>query len=286
MQKKALMYRRVSTAGQVEKFGLPIQEHSIREYCEKNSIILFDGKEVNLDGFVDAGISGAMDDDDDDLKSRAALQGAFKYLEENPDIDYIIVHSKSRLWRNDDAKSYITRRLRRLDVDIISVCELQYSIFENRPVNRLMNGITDLVDEYERDEIKVKLANARSYKAKETKTKPAGVLPYGYCYSINKKNVNIEEHEARIIRIIFDIATKNMNEYGKSGYKNIADILNERKYATRRGNPWTKQGIQAILSNDFYISVLSYGEKIKGTHTALVGEETWKTVNPEYTFVF
>lgn len=77
-----------------------------------------------------------------------------------------------------------------------------------------------------------------------------GYPPLGYDI-IDRKYV-INEYEANIVRLIFDLYAK-----GKS-YDYILNQLKE--YKSKRGRPFGKNSLQSILHNEKYIGVLTYNK--------------------------
>ena len=70
----------------------------------------------------------------------------------------------------------------------------QYDIRSKNPSEYLINAIMEALDVYDRMMISMKLARGRATKAQHG-DKPAGVCPYGYQYSKDKKSVVINPEE-------------------------------------------------------------------------------------------
>lgn len=253
-------YARVSTDTQAEKgFGLEEQQRSIRDYARENSIRLEEPF------FVDAGISGAIKDTDADeaINKRQALIELLGSLEEG---DAIIVANTSRLWRSDNTKVLIRRELMRKRCKIISVQQPQYDLYATNPNDRLVTGLMELLDEWERLSIALKLARGRTMKAKGG-DKPAGVCPFGYRYTADKKHIEIDPEEADITRLIF-----TEGQRGQS-LQQIANVLNTRGLVTRRGKQWCAGSVQVILRNRFYVGELMHqGKPVKGNHEPIISK--------------
>lgn len=255
-------YVRVSTDTQAEKgYGLEDQKKGIADFVQQKGYTL-------VETFVDAGCSGAKEDlqadiAEDALEERGALLDMLDRLSE---VDAVIVLNTSRLWRDDGPKFFIQRALKRKHVDIISVEQPTYTLYDNSPSNKFVNTIIEAVDVLDRDSIRIKLARGRTTKASHGH-KPAGLTPYGYQYAPDRKSVILHPGEAPVIKLIFRMA-----QCGSSLQK-IADELNRTGKSTRRGNPWSKSGLHAICQNDFYTGVVTHKkEKISGQHPVLISK--------------
>ena len=267
---KAYGYVRVSTSTQAEKgYGLETQRKAIKKYCEQHDIEL-------LDIFEDRGISGteAVEDDGDDLVSKR--QGLVSLLGTLNGVKTIIVLNTSRLWRSDVAKALIKREIIKRNGIIISIEQPNYDVYAQNPNDYLMNGLFELLDEYERMSIALKLARGRTTKARGG-DKPAGRCPFGYRYTDDKKAVEVVASEAEIIKKMFELAADGTTLQG------IADDLNNRGLHTKAGNAWNKQGIAKILGNRFYIGKLFHqGKEIQGNHVAIIEAELFEQVQKRY----
>ena len=273
---KAYGYIRVSTETQERKgYGMDTQREDIDRYAAAHGL--------ELEGiFTDAGISGAIADDANG-DALAKRQGLLEMLDTISEGDTIIVKNTSRLWRSDNAKALIRREIVKRKAHIASVEQPTYDIYTKDPNERLINSIMEALDEFERMAIALKLARGRATKARKG-TKPAGITPFGYRYTLDKKGIEIHEEEAKAVKQAYSMA-----QAGDS-LQVIADTLTKQGLPTRRtsqGKPnttWTRQTVHYMLKNDFYTGQLQHGSaSITGTHQPIISKVQFGKVSARLT---
>lgn len=261
-------YARVSTETQADKgYGLETQRTEIEKYSARQGVEL-------ATIYTDAGISGNIKDteDDDAINKRAGLVELLAVIEAG---DAVIVLDTSRLWRSDMTKAIVRRELMKRGARVISIEQPKYDLYSKDPNDYLINAIMEALDVYERMSISLKLARGRTVKARGG-DKPAGVCPYGYEYTPDKKGVTINDVEAATVRKMF-----SLGQTGQS-LSQIADAINKTGAKTRHGKEFSKGSVSAILANRFYVGELIHaGQPIKGNHVPIISRVQYGKVQAQ-----
>lgn len=262
----AFGYIRVSTATQAEKgYGLDTQRNAIQEYCKQHNLEL-------LEIFVDAGISGTTTVETEGEELISKRTGLLQLLSALDGTKRIVVLNTSRLWRSQTAAVLIKREIIKRQGVILSIEQPNYNLYTTDPNDFLLSGMMELLDQYDRMSIALKLARGRTTKAMSG-DKPAGRMPYGYAYTSDKKGVCIVPEQAETVRQIYDAASNGMT------LDAIAKQLNDAGRVTATGRAWSKQGVSVILHNPFYKGVLVHQHKhIQGNHQPIISADLWDMV--------
>lgn len=247
-------YYRCSTLTQVKDgYGLDTQKDGIGEWAAENGIEI-------AEYFHDDGISGTE-------TNRDGLTELLSVIEKG---DRIIVLNTSRLWRDDSVKVLVHHTLKKYNADIISIEQPNYTIYNTEPSAFLFNGMMELLDQYTRLEVNMKLAKGRRTKAKNG-CKSCGSAPIGYLW--NDADIEVDSENAIIVTDIFR-AYVELKTLGK-----VAEYCKAKGYKTLPGNDFSKQSIKNILTNDFYVGIVTHaGQKYSGNHPGIIDIELFNTV--------
>ena len=263
-------YIRVSTERQVEGYSIEGQITQIEQYCQ------FNGYEL-VDIYADRGISGKS-------MNRPELQRMLKDAK-NGKLDCIMVYKTNRLARNTSDLLTIVEELHRQNVEFFSLSE---RMEVKNSTGKLMLQILASFSEFERNTILENIYTGQHQRALEGYYQ--GNLPLGYNnIPDNKKELMINQHEANIVKYIFESYAKG------HGYRKIANALNHKGYVTKKGNPFSISAVTYILSNPFYIGKIQFAKYkdwndkrrkglndkpviAEGKHAPIIGKDLWDKV--------
>lgn len=260
MKERVIGYVRVSTQGQVKDgYSLSYQVEEIESYCARHNLEL-------LDIYKDEGISGAKVDEEGLTIEREGLQNLLLDLKWR-DAKTVVVLNTSRLWRADMVKVLIQRELKRYKVDVRAIEQPTYSIYAHDPSDFLINGMMELLDQYQRLEIALKLGRGRRKKAQQGGY-AGGRAAYGYKAKKGSKVLEINLEEAVVIQRLFEL--KEL--FPHWSLSELAYQLNYEGYQTAQGKRFTKVQVKRILDReDFYKGIYSYGSiEAQGCHTPII----------------
>jgi DNA invertase Pin-like site-specific DNA recombinase len=253
-------YVRVSTQGQArDGYSLQYQVDEIQKYCEEKNMDL-------IQIYEDRGISGAKVDEEGLTVERDGLQNMLADLSLMK-VQSVIVLNTSRLWRSDMAKVLIQRELKRNQVDVTSIEQPNYSIFAHDPNDFLVNGMLELLDQYQRLEIALKLGRGRRKKA-EQGGYAGGEIAFGYKIRKEQKTITVDANKAIIVRRLFELKANHPSWT----LKQFAEQLNAEGYRTEQGKGFTKVQIKRIFDHEaMYKGQYSYGHiQSAGQHEAII----------------
>ena len=236
---RVAVYARVSTQEQAEKgTSLESQSEQLEAFCKAQRWEIFNH-------YVDSGFSG-KDDKRPGLESlrRDAASGYF---------EKVIAWRLDRMARNLRLLLGIEAELREQNVALFSMREM---VDTSTSIGRTVFQVLGLAAEWEREAIIERTRTGRLQRMKEGYW-ATGPAPYGYYYNRDTKHLVINENEAKIIRMVYDLYAS-----GKS-LSSIADRLNKEliRPRSKTGKGWHSTGIRQVLINPAY-----KGEAIVNRH--------------------
>lgn len=248
--KNVVAYLRVSTEGQLgdDKFGLASQRKMIEDYCAAHDLHV-------QKWFTDEGISGAKDD-------RPALNQIVYGDVTNPPFEAVVVAKSDRIARDIYIYFAYRNELRKKNIDLISVTE-DFGMFG--AYAPILEAMLAAMAQVERQNITARTSGGRKIKA-AAGGYSGGKAPMGY--RVSNGALEIDEDEAKVVRLIFSLRDSGMTMLG------IVDELNKAGYVTRSGKPFWQSSVQSILNNrKTYQGWYRYGkdgEWVKGQHEAIL----------------
>jgi len=227
---RVAIYTRVSSQEQAEKgTSLESQAEQLEAFCKAQKWGVFNH-------YVDGGFSG-KDDKRPGLESlrRDAKAGYF---------EKVIVWRLDRLARNLRLILGLEAELREQDISLFSMKEM---VDTSTPIGRTVFQVLGLTAEWERESIITRTTTGRLQRLKEGHW-AGGPAPFGYNYDRETKNLVINEEEAAIVRMVY-----NLYASGKS-LGAIAEQLNKALVSPRgkTSKGWYRTGIRETLINPAY----------------------------------
>lgn len=271
--KRVCAYARVSTDSEEQLTSYSSQIKHYSKMIKSNPEWEFAGV------YADEGISGTQ------MKNRTQFQ---KMIDDaiNGKIDMIIAKSISRFARNTLDTLKVCRELREHNVDVyfekenIHTLELDSEMFLT-----LYSAFAQAESESTSMNVKMGL------NAKMKRGEPVGNQNcYGYIWNEETKELEINEEQAKIVRLIFDLYLKGI------GGRTIAHQLNDMNIPTYFNKKWSQSSISRIIKNEKYVGdllgqkyyvvdplshkrCLNYGEKeqyyVKDHHKGIIDRGTW-----------
>ena len=268
--KRAVIYLRVSSSGQVDKardpegYSIPAQREACQRYADQL------GASV-IGEYVESGKSGTS-------TKRPALQ---KMLSELGDLrpDYVIFYDLSRVARDDFDALWLLREIEQHGCKLESTLER----VDDSPAGRLLYTIMAGVNAFRSrgDAVKVKAGLERKHETGGTPFR----APIGYVNTreiIDGREVRVvalDPKRARYVRLAF-----NLYATGEYALSDLVPILAARGLRTRptksaKEAPLGINRIGQMLRNDYYCGFVNFnGKTTKGEHEPLVDEKTFQQV--------
>ncbi len=244
---KIAIYARVSSETQAKEGTIDSQIGALREYAKTHELTI-------LHECIDDGFSGTN-------LSRPALD-QLRDLTADHEIDAVLVLSPDRLSRNQLHQSILLDEFKRQNIKVLFVNQ----DYKDNPEDQLMLQMQGVISEYERTKILDRTRRGTIHSVKNGQV-IGGNVPYGYRFipksMADKAHWEIDEAEAQIVRMIFDLYTKQGLRVPAIVKRLESDGIPNRSIH----NKWWTSSIYAILKNKSYTG-MAYMYKTKSVEPA------------------
>ena len=230
---RAVAYVRVSSEEQRRHgYSLDDQERELRI-----QIGLRDWELVEV--VRDEGLSGAD-------PSRPGLRRIEELAREGR-CDVALATKRNRWFRNIEHRRRYERGLRRLGSRIAAL---------NDTGNFIADGVDDLLGEDQRREIAKETRRGRRAQARKGEV-VAGVAPFGFRFTPDRKNFEVEEQEAAVVRRIFALAASGVGLNGVKSALQKAGVPTPRGFrgakGTGDGETWSRLVLRQMALSECYL---------------------------------
>lgn len=224
------IYARVSTDEQAKKgFSLENQIKECRKKAKTNEVI----------EYIDDGVSG-------EILDRRALSKLRKDVKEGL-ITKVICLDPDRLSRKLMNQLIITDEFDKRGIELIFV----NGDYAKTPEGNLFYSMRGAIAEFEKSKINERMSRGRREKARQGKVLRDFHI-YGYDFDKENSKIVINEEEASVVRLVFDLFTKPNNLV--KGINGIAKYLTDKNIPTKRGaKVWHRQVVRQMLMRTAYI---------------------------------
>lgn len=232
--RKAALYARFSSNNQRDE-SIDAQERAIRKYAEENDIEI-------VEEYIDRSKTGTNTD-------REAFQRMLNDSRYGL-FDMVIVHKLDRFARNRYDSAVSRNILKTNGVELYSVIEK----FDDSPESIILEGLMEALNEYYSANLSREVMKGMKENALQCKY-TGGYVPLGYRVDDNG-HFRINEEEAQVVRRIFSGTIQGMS------YRELQQEFNEKGIRTRTGQPFGKNSLYSILTNEKYIGVYVYNRAV------------------------
>ncbi|WP_416234484.1 recombinase family protein [Lentzea sp. NEAU-D7] len=240
-----------------------------RSTDDENQPYSIEAQDTRLEAYVQSQpgwkiVKKFKDDASGKNTDRPDLQKAMQWAKANM-IDVLLVYRVDRFSRNLRDTVTLLDELESVGVAFRSATE---PFDTSTPVGRMMLQLLSMFAQFERDLIVDRVTAGMEKKAEAGEWK-GGYTPPGYAKDPATHKLVVDEAEAVVIRLMFDLYTKD-----RIGSRSIANELNERGYRTRSGGLWAFKRVLTILENRVYLGEIHYRDVITlDAHPPLITPE-------------
>jgi site-specific DNA recombinase len=260
----------------VDQFSLPMQALKIADYCREH----LDATLLDSAIFREEGFSGRPGT----LKKRPGLRAALEACREGT-YTHLVVHKLDRLGRNVGLVSSVLEEREELGIVFVSV---QDRVDASTAAGRLYIAIFIAIAQWYSDNL-----SEETKKGKEGRKRAGlynGILPFGAMRGEGPHAVPLPDLRPLTLVGIDGLTRERSTHAGLlqafawcaqgDSAREIAVKLNEVGYrtaGTHGSHPFTKDTVQKMLGNRFYLGELPDGQNgwVPGKHSPLIPQELW-----------
>ncbi len=176
------------------------------------------------------------------------------YASIEKDVFKVVAHSRSNISGDDIFVMWMEKEILKNNAIIKYV---KTESLKNSEIELLREKVIGAFARYEKSKLPNKLAAHREYKSFETGIKSSGNCPLGYRYfgkTSADKLVIVVDREVDMVNEIFEKYIE-FRSLGK-----LMHYLDDKGTRTRRNKKFSRQALYNILTNKFYIGILSYNQ--------------------------
>lgn len=258
------VYCRVSTEDQAEAKTIENQVEFAQKYCDMHNLKIYKF-------YLDDGVSGGIPVLERPAGQRLLEDGRAGYFKT------VYVYRLDRLARTTLDLLNTHEQLSQQGIALKSMTE---NFDTSTPSGKFFMTTLGGIAEIERSTIaeRMKLGKARALKEGRW---PGGPPPYGY--RLKNKRLVIEEQQAAVVRLIFNLYTKEtMDTVAIADYLTAAGYIPPGGVNKQKSVRWYSSKVWSILTNTTYKGVFLYGKKrdVKNQQPlpcpALIDTEQWE----------
>lgn len=234
--KRAAVYARVSTAGQLDGTSLGTQIEACTRYAASQ-------------GFT---VAYTVQEDASGAKLHRKGLDEIRDLAQSGSIEVVVVHDPDRLTRDLGHLMLLVDEFERARVELIFVNAPR----ENTPEGMMLLQMRGMFAQYERLKIEERTRRGKERKIREGNIYMSGSCAYGYTYLVGQGKLEVLEHEAHWVRRMFQWAAEGVS------LRAIATRLHEHGVLTKKGGlHWYPTTLAKVLKNELYAGVWHYGKR-------------------------
>jgi len=272
--KHALLYLRVSSERQLHTaVDIDADGNSIATQRDTTRKKMTELGATLLKEFVEPGHSAQT------IEKRPVFRAMLQYIDEHPEIDYVIIYMRSRVFRNFTDAAITERALLQKGVKLVSARE----DFADDYMGDAMRAITDIMNEVQvrqsGEDIKVKMRHKAASGGTVGRAK-LGYLNVRKSFDGRLVNtVEIDAERASLVRWAFEAYATGDYTLVQLGSELADQGLTTRPTRRWKAQPVSRSQLAQILKDPYYVGVIRYkGELFPGRHEALITKQLFLRV--------